>query len=86
MLLHLHLHETHVLYHCHDSLTIALRARFCSSSFSATTLALRAVDISTDVEFFLDSIVELFKRHLKVKLVLWALPPIVSASKEDEYG
>ena len=82
VLLHLHFHEAHVLNHSHDSLPIALGARFRFASFSTTSLALRAVYITIDIKFFLYSIVELFKRHRKVKLVFWALSAIVTASEE----
>jgi hypothetical protein len=81
VLLHLHFHEAHVLNHCHGALTFTLGASFSFTTFGAATFASSAVDVSLDVEFFLDAVVKLLKGHLEIKLVLWALSALVSASK-----
>ena len=49
-LLHLHLHETHVLYHFHHSLALALIASHRLSTLGTRSLALSAVDVALDLE------------------------------------
>ena len=58
-LLHLHLHETHVLHHFHHALSITILASFSLSTFGSAAFALLAVYVALDREVFLDAHVEL---------------------------
>lgn len=58
-LLHLHLHESHVLSHRHRPLAFALGASLGLAALGARALALGAVDVASDAELLLRAIVEL---------------------------
>ena len=77
-LLHLHLHEAHVLSDAHSALSIALLALFGLATLGTTALALPAVNIPFHREVFLNAIVELFQRDAELKLVLGALLSVAS--------
>jgi len=79
-LLHLHLHEAHVLVHGDSSSSTAFGACFCLSTLSAATFTLCAVDVPFNCEVFLHSIVKFFKSHSEIKLVLRALHTIVATT------
>ena len=77
-LLHLHLHESHVLSHRHRALSIALGTGLCFASFSTRAFTLGTVDISLNLDLLLYSVVEVFERDLELELVLWSLSSVVT--------
>ena len=79
-LLHLHLHETHILHYFDHSLSIALVASFCLATFSTATLAFITVDVPLDGNFFNDSVVQFLQSYREINFVLRALHTIVTSS------
>lgn len=78
-LIHLHLHEAHVLDHLHHPLSLTLGAGLGLAALSTTTFTFGAVDVAVDVELFLATSVELFKSHRVLKLMLGAFPAVVTS-------
>ena len=79
-LLHLHLHEAHVLHNLFLAATFALRASLSLATLSTTALAFGAVDIPAHGHFLVCAIVELFQSDLKFHFILWSLHAIVTAA------
>ena len=78
-LLHLHLHESHILDHFDLTSSFTLSTILRLSAFSATALAFAAVDVPLDRELFLSSIVYFLKGNFQVELVFRALHAVVSS-------
>ena len=76
-LLHLHLHESHVLGHRNLAFSLALGALLLLAALGTGALALAAVDVAIDVELHLGPGVQLLQRHLQLQAVLWTLSAIV---------
>lgn len=79
-LLHLNLHEAHVLKHLDLSLALALRASLGFAAFGAGALALFAVDIPVYVKVLGGSHIELFETHREINLVLGSFHALITAA------
>jgi len=79
-LLHLHLHEAHVLVYSDSSSSTAFRASFGLTTLSAATLAFCTVDVPFDCEVLLHTIVEFVESDFELQLVLGSLHAIVSTT------
>ena len=79
-LLHLKLHESHVLQNFHRALSLALFACYSLSTFSSRAFALRAVHISIYSELLLGAFVKLFQSYREIYFALRTFHSIVSSS------
>ena len=79
-LLHLHLHEPHVLNDLHHARALALGTRLGFASFSSASLALTAVYVPADGHLLVDPIVQLLKSDFQVYFILRSFHAIVSTS------
>ena len=79
-LLHLHLHEAHILSDTDLTLSIALLTCFSLSSLGSTTLAFLTINVPLHREVFLYAIIEFLQRNTKFELIFRSLHSIAATA------